>query len=135
VAHANSAFPTIPVVVTPKIPGTTFSYFTPADSGNYFLEVAPPQHSKMESNPSSDSILFLEGRTWYSWSLSQKSNGLFFFGTVIVTDFEMSDLVEQREMLFFQAGILFGVGIPAAMTGALELLREIRDRAGRSTPK
>jgi len=131
ITQFDSAFPTFPPAVTPEIPSTTLSYFTPANSGNYFLEVAPPEHSKMESNPSSDRIVSTEGRTWYLWSISQRKRELDFFGTTIVADFEMTDLAEQREGLFFQAGILFGVGIPATMTGALELLREIRDRARR----
>jgi hypothetical protein len=127
----SAAFTTFPPAVTPEIPGTTFSYFTPANSGNYFLEVAPPERSKTESNPSSDSIILSESRTWYYWDVStlilSRRNGPAFFGTAILADFEMSDLVEQRERLFFQAGILFGVGIPAAMTSAIELLREVGD--------
>jgi hypothetical protein len=135
ITQFDSAFPTIPPTVTPEIPGSTFSYFTPANSGNYFLEVAPPERSKTESNPSSDSVILSEGRTWYYWDVSTlilfRRNGPAFFGTAILADFEMSDLVERREGLFFQAGILFGIGIPAAMTSAIELLREVRDRKAR----
>ena len=129
ITQFDSTFPTIPPAVTPMIPSTTFSYFTPASSENYFLEVVAPENSRMESNPSSDRIVSTEGRTWYLWSISQRMSGLDFFGTAIVADFEMTSLVEQREALIFRAGIFLGVGIPAAMTGALELLREIRDWA------
>jgi len=131
ITQFDSAFPTIPPAVTPEIPGNTFSYFTPASSDNYLLEIAQPQRSRMESTPTAANIIFASRRTWYLWNMSQKRSALDFFGTAVLTDFEMLDLVEQRERMIFTDGLLLGVGIPAAMTGILELLREARDRTAR----
>jgi len=131
ITQFDSSFPTIPPAVTPEIPGNTFSYFTPASSDNYLLEIAQPEHSRMESNPAADNIIFAGGRTWYLWNMSQERNGVRFFGTAVLADFEMLNRVEQRERLIFRDGILLGVGVPLALSAALELLREDRDRTAR----
>jgi hypothetical protein len=131
IARFDSSFPTTPPSVTPEIPGNTFSYFTPASSDNYLLEVAQPEHSRMESNPTADNIIFVASRTGYLWDMSQKRSGLGFFGTAVLAYFEMLDRVDQKERLIFKDGILLGVGIPTAMTAALELLREARERTAR----
>jgi hypothetical protein len=132
ITQFDSSFPTIPPSVAPQIPGETFSYFTPASSNNYLLEIAPPEHSRMETNPAADNIVFRGIRTWYLWDLSQKPSGLEFFGTAVLADFEMLYRVEQREILIFRAGIFLGVGLPLALTMILELLREVRDRTPRT---
>jgi hypothetical protein len=44
----------------------------------------------------------------------------------VFTDFEMLNLVEQRETEIFQDGLFLGVGLPTVMSSALELIREVK---------
>jgi hypothetical protein len=124
----DTSFPWVPPEVTPKIPGASFSYFTPADSESYALEVAQPEQSRMESTPAANAIVFAGSTTWYLWNLAENNKALDYFGMAVITNFEMLNRVENREIAIFTDGIFLGVGIPFATSSALELFRELRGR-------
>jgi len=133
ITQFDSAFPTIPAAGLPhEIAVGTFSFFTPVSSQSYALEIAQPERSRVESTPAADAIVFAGARTWYLWTLPEKRSALDYFGMAVLTDFEMLDLVEQRETYLFQDGLLLGVGLPAILTGTLELLRELKERAAQT---
>lgn len=126
IAQFDTGFPAVPADGLPHETAIgTFSFFTPVSS-SYALEVAQPEHSRMESTPGADAIIFAGGQAWYLWSLPQKRSTIDYFGMAVLTDFEMLDLVERRETSVFQDGLFLGVGLPALMTGGLELLRELK---------
>jgi len=129
ITQFDSGFPTTPPAALPyEIAIGTFSFFTPVSSQSYALEIAQPERSRMESSPAADAIVFAGARTWYLWTLDEKRSALDHFGMAVLTDFEMLDLVEQRETDIFRVGLFLGVGLPAIITGILELLREFKER-------
>lgn len=107
-----------------RVPGQMISIFNPVNS-HCLLRVAPPFNSQMQSNLAADRLAFLNGKTWYVWDVSKISALGDFFASGIQTDFEMVDLVRNRENTVFWTSLKLGVGIPTLISSVLELLKVI----------
>jgi hypothetical protein len=98
----------------------------PIDSASYVLDVAQPAGSTIQSSPTEDNIFAgVGGNLWYQWDISRVSpheaNGSF-----VLVDFQITNLVTQRDQTIFLSSLFLGVSIPLAMSSLLELVKLTR---------
>jgi hypothetical protein len=105
-----------------RVPGQMISIFNPTNS-RCLLNIVQPSNSQMQSSPSADELDFSNGETWHVWDVSRRSTLGDFFSIGILSDFEIVDLVQERENTIFQSSLFLGVGIPTLISSVLELLK------------
>ncbi len=95
----------------------------PFNGASYVLDVAQPSGSMIQSSPTEDNIFAgLGGNLWYQWDISRVSpheaNGSF-----VLVDFQIANLVMQRDQAIFFSSLYLGVGIPLVISSSVELCK------------
>jgi hypothetical protein len=104
------------------VPGP-ITALNPFNSASYVLDVAQPSGFTIQSSPTEDDIFAgLGGHLWYQWDVSRVSpheaNGSF-----VLIDFQITNLVTQRDQAIFFSSLYLGVGIPLALSSSVELCK------------
>jgi hypothetical protein len=105
-----------------RVPDQMISIFNPTNS-RCLLRMTQPSNSQIQSSPSADGLAFSNGETWHVWDVSRRSTLGDFFSIGILADFEIVDLVQERENTVFRSSLYLGVGIPTFISTWLELLK------------
>lgn len=84
--------------------------------------MAQPAGAIIESSPTEDNIFASGGNLWYQWDISRASP-LYASGSFVLVDFQITNLVTQRDQSIFFSSLYLGVGIPLAISSFVELCK------------
>lgn len=72
-------------------------------------------------NPTADIHTFRNDTLWYLWDVQKRSVMPLLGATAFAVEFEMTNLIEQKEKQLFDSALYLGVGIPTALSSVTSL--------------
>jgi hypothetical protein len=94
----------------------------PFNSVSYVLDVAQPAGSIIQSSPTEYNISASGRNLWYQWDIKKLSSPVA-SGSIVLVDFQITDLVTRRDQTIFFSSLDLGVGIPLIISSIVELLK------------